>query len=688
MNQSSKHENYEEPTGPLDESLLSAYLDNELTDHEREQVIIELRSNVQWQKVLAELQQVRSLLSRLGKDESLKTLRGPWNQLEPTQAAISNSLVNSKSLHEEEQDVSLITSPLKKPLEGGGSFGRSETISLALAAGLAAIALGVYAWLPTSQSLDRVSLVEDNVQGRFDHFDSQSPSSDPSGVNTGKQNLEKSSRFGKEVDDQDRLRSEQESTVVQSERRKALEPKGMDVGDKAKEWDDSNLSGEVELSLNGPRSANNPVADQFSTDVGGMKQSSDLTDMPTSGADFANLRAMPNEKFFMQEKEGSAEITELDDQQLIRELVELSISPSNGISSSASGNTEKAEVANNGRFIGSDDKATPTYFFVVTPTPVSEQNRRHYSLNYQLAMNSAQMGSLSNWHASRKFNNEDADSSQQRPDNKLKALGTTEVAQAAPAVVGPSSISPPAANKAAPNPVVPNTPATNPALARGFQADAPTAQAPAGMPGTIPAPTAASSSIAASENQLRPELQAKKSKAQMQDLSAKQSASKELGKDVYSSGDTGNAIADSAKSDSSQDGLSVSNLSQMLMNDNTGDTFIPTQQLHRFSRGNTLTQQLQVKLPRAQLNEKIALLNQNGYIVNPAFSSQQVLPSMSNERASDLYEAVGGGPSQPFSDTKNRLIQVSPLRRPPPLVPDPESPDDVVRIIFEVTPPE
>ena len=68
-------------TPEFDEVLLTAYLDDEVTDAEREKVEARLRTSEASRKLLEELRSVRSLVTQLHLTQSTRSFQqGPWNQ--------------------------------------------------------------------------------------------------------------------------------------------------------------------------------------------------------------------------------------------------------------------------------------------------------------------------------------------------------------------------------------------------------------------------------------------------------------------------------------------------------------------------------------------------------------------------------------------------------------------------------
>ncbi len=110
----------------LDESLLTAYLDNELSVEERELVEEQLKVNEHWKHLLKELQSVQSLVRELPTPLLARSLaEGPWTKLEQTNATLG--ITEAKA------------DPAIHP-----SF--SNAI-LALAAGLFLCGVGSFAWM-------------------------------------------------------------------------------------------------------------------------------------------------------------------------------------------------------------------------------------------------------------------------------------------------------------------------------------------------------------------------------------------------------------------------------------------------------------------------------------------------------------------------------------------------------------
>ncbi|MDZ4849171.1 MAG: hypothetical protein SGI77_07740 [Pirellulaceae bacterium] len=117
----------------LDDALLTAYLDDELSQADREIVERELKSNIRWQSLLAELKSVRNLIRELPKPVLSRSITsGIWNQ--PTEQESSKQpLKNAAVTH---------TATLKPP-----STVRWYRSRLALAASLLVAASGVFLWL-------------------------------------------------------------------------------------------------------------------------------------------------------------------------------------------------------------------------------------------------------------------------------------------------------------------------------------------------------------------------------------------------------------------------------------------------------------------------------------------------------------------------------------------------------------
>ena len=73
----------------LDESLLTAYLDNELTEKDRILVEEQLKANEHWKQLLKELQSVQSLIRDLPKPMLARSLGdGPWTKRTPSNATL------------------------------------------------------------------------------------------------------------------------------------------------------------------------------------------------------------------------------------------------------------------------------------------------------------------------------------------------------------------------------------------------------------------------------------------------------------------------------------------------------------------------------------------------------------------------------------------------------------------------
>ncbi len=104
-----------------------------------------------------------------------------------------------------------------------------------------------------------------------------------------------------------------------------------------------------------------------------------------------------------------------------------------------------------------------------------------------------------------------------------------------------------------------------------------------------------------------------------------------------------------------------------------------------------ISNQLHLTLPRNQIGEKIAVLNSNGFIVNPANHFNYNLPVPSQEAQLSYFGAnhgglgglVGGGQGN-ATEFESMLQSPTSNRRPPPLIPDPESPDDMVHVILDL----
>lgn len=108
----------------LDESLLTAYLDNELSDTERQQVEEQLKGNTRWQQLKSELENIRTLIRDLPKPVLSRSITtGPWNQ---TASSSQAAMIDDRSV---------------QPVVRGHFFGKQ----LALAASLLIGTFGTFA---------------------------------------------------------------------------------------------------------------------------------------------------------------------------------------------------------------------------------------------------------------------------------------------------------------------------------------------------------------------------------------------------------------------------------------------------------------------------------------------------------------------------------------------------------------
>ncbi len=124
---------------PLDESLLTAYLDDELSDSEREVVEEQLKTNEHWKRLLAELQSIQCLIRELPTPVLARSLAvAPWkNPIQP------NAILDAR---EKENDTSKHRS--------------IPTSVLALAAGLFLCVLGSFAWMRFSVEQNELAKLE------------------------------------------------------------------------------------------------------------------------------------------------------------------------------------------------------------------------------------------------------------------------------------------------------------------------------------------------------------------------------------------------------------------------------------------------------------------------------------------------------------------------------------------------
>ena len=69
------------PTEPFDETLLTAYLDNELSNEEQERVELHLQSSESTRKLFHELRSIRSLVMEFHQATPVRSFeKGPWNE--------------------------------------------------------------------------------------------------------------------------------------------------------------------------------------------------------------------------------------------------------------------------------------------------------------------------------------------------------------------------------------------------------------------------------------------------------------------------------------------------------------------------------------------------------------------------------------------------------------------------------
>ena len=123
----------------LDESLLTAYLDDELSEKERQLVEEQLKVNEHWKQLLAELQSIQSLIRELPTPVLARSLAdGPW-----TKTALPNAVLG--------------TSEVQTDLAKHRSIPKSV---LALAAGLILCAVGSFAWIRFGKQPDQIAKLE------------------------------------------------------------------------------------------------------------------------------------------------------------------------------------------------------------------------------------------------------------------------------------------------------------------------------------------------------------------------------------------------------------------------------------------------------------------------------------------------------------------------------------------------
>ncbi len=121
---------------PLDDSLLTAYLDDELSDSERALVEERLEVDDRWKQLLNELENVRKLIQELPKSVLSRSIAvGPWNEV----PFLASTAVKRES------DLPHRT--------------RSKTLfaSLAMAASMAICAVGAFAWMRFGNTRDELA---------------------------------------------------------------------------------------------------------------------------------------------------------------------------------------------------------------------------------------------------------------------------------------------------------------------------------------------------------------------------------------------------------------------------------------------------------------------------------------------------------------------------------------------------